>query len=118
MEQGDKNELKIIPKDDSVQSLMDEANGEIMGAMMEGILPKIKIFIPKAIKSIDEDPTAIIDADSMIVIARSEEDGSVVVLQGKKDNLELSVNDMSKVKVDDLSSLFNMVLDMMAKGKK
>jgi hypothetical protein len=113
MGQGEENEL--IPS--GVSDLMEEANGEIMGAMMEGILPKIKVFIPKAIKSIDEDPTAIIDEESIIVIARSEEDGSVVVLQGKKDNLELSVKDMERVKVNDLSSLFELVLDMIAKGK-
>lgn len=101
-----------------IKSLQDEANSEILESMFEGILPKLKIFIPKAIKSIDEDDSSIIDSNSIIIIARSEEDNSVVVMQGKKDNIDLSVDNMEDLEINDLSTLFDKILTIFSESKK
>lgn len=101
-----------------IKSIQDEANNEILESMLEGVLPKLKIFIPKAIKSIDEDESMIIDSNTIIVIARSEEDNSVVVMQGKKDNIDLSVNEMDELEINDLSTLFDKILSVFNNSKK
>ena len=114
MERDDKNELMPI---DLVKELQDEASSEIFESIAEGLMPKLKIMIPKAIKTIDEDDSLLIPNDELIIIGRSEEDGSVMVMRGKKSEIDITASE-GAMDVKDLTELFAMLLDMMNKSKK
>lgn len=115
---NEENKLDNLTKSLSttVIDLKEEVNNEVFQSIAEGIIPKIKIFIPKAIKLVDEDDSLIIGKNEMIIITRSQEDGCVIVIKGSNDVLELH-GDIDKCEVNDLSSLFNMLLDMVMKEK-
>lgn len=113
MEQDEKSEL--IPTD-LVKELQDEASSEIFESIAEGLMPKLKIMIPKAIKTIDEDDSLLIPKDELIIVGRSEDDGSVMVMRGKKTDIDITATE-GAMEVKDLTELFSMLLDMMNKSK-
>lgn len=119
MEGSDEIEkVEVLPAllSDGAKELQDEVSNELFQSIAEGIIPKVKLFIPKAIKAIDEDEELIINQNEMIIITREEESGSIVVVKGTKDVLELH-GDISKCEINDLASIFEMLLDLMAKEK-
>ena len=113
MEQPNKNELVPV---DLVKEMQEEANSEIFQSIAEGLMPKLKVMIPKAIKTIDEDDSLLIPNDELIIIGRSEEDGSVMVMRGKKADIDITASE-GTMDVKDLTQLFSMLLDMMNKAK-
>ena len=99
----------------SMDELKSDAQKEVLDTVMEKMLPKLKMMIPKAIKAVDQDHDLMVKLDEMICIWRDSDTGEIQVMQGKKTNMLIEVPEMDEVKVNDLTALFDIFLDIIRK---
>lgn len=100
-----------------MEVVTDTAKNDLLETFVEKAMPMVHKMIPKAIKIINEDEKLIINRQELIIIGRSEDDGEVFVMQGNKEYIDIDL-DMAKMKIDNMESLFKMLLEMLEKDKK
>lgn len=83
--------------DNKTPSFKEEAENEFMEGIMEDLLPKVKIFAPKIIKSL-EASEEFVGENEIVLMYKSK--GKIVILKGLSENVDLEAKPNSLTQYD------------------
>lgn len=85
-------------------NLREEAESEVFGSLIGDMLPQIKAFAPKIIKSLEESKE-FLDIDEIIIIGK-QSNGKIQILKGKECDVDIDAKE-GKLQQYDLNFLID-----------